>query len=610
MPGDARQETSEPTLARWALPAVALSAGVAYALTAARGVLGGDTGELAAVGAHGGVAHPPGYPLYVLWLRLWSWLPAESPAHRAALATAMLGALGVLLVGTAARAWGASRAAATLAAAAFAFAPLAWKLATEPEVFALNVVLAMAIVIAASPRLAPPRGSEALRVGLLGLLAGLGLSNHHSVVLLAPVGLFAAVRGVTRSGGAAGRARAVALGLGGLALGLSPYLYLVVVARSTPLGEGCVWGDPRDLAGLLRHFLRAEYGTTQLAVGDAPTEPLVQLALLAERLLIELSALPALAVFGAVAALHGGRPKLRDAAPLIALVLAFVLAGPAFVSRFNLPPRGLGALVVARFHLLPMALASVLAALALDALVAATPQHVRARAASVVLALALSLAGARAALTLPDVREDHRPTTDLYVRNVLAIAPKDAILVGSGDDRIGGFLYARCALRARPDVQFLSAHLLLTDWYPRQVSARLGLDVVRGERGPGDEHPTLDGAALMAQLVSTGRPVFVTDWFARGLDRSIPSYPWGPLVRVVPSWKQIPAPDALYAENEAVFDRLVVEPSPPAAGTWAGVRARDYARPWLVLADAFERAGDVEKAGAARARARALAPPP
>ena len=53
----------------------------------------GDNAEFSTLSVTGGVAHPPGYPLYVLYLRAMSWLPGSSGAHTAALATAILGAL-------------------------------------------------------------------------------------------------------------------------------------------------------------------------------------------------------------------------------------------------------------------------------------------------------------------------------------------------------------------------------------------------------------------------------------------------------------------------------------------------------------------------------------
>ena len=126
--------------------AVPLTSGIAFVLTAAKTVQGGDSGELAAVGSAGGVAHPPGYPLFVLWCRVWSWLPAASPTHRIALATAILGALAVFMLQEAAVAWGVSALGAALAAALFAATPLTWRLSSEPEVFMLNTLIALTIV--------------------------------------------------------------------------------------------------------------------------------------------------------------------------------------------------------------------------------------------------------------------------------------------------------------------------------------------------------------------------------------------------------------------------------------------------------------------------------
>src|ERR1044071_6690176 len=68
---------------------VGLCALLVYAALASPRIVAADNAEFATLGALGGAAHPSGYPLYVLWLRAWSWLPAQTPAHAAALATAV-----------------------------------------------------------------------------------------------------------------------------------------------------------------------------------------------------------------------------------------------------------------------------------------------------------------------------------------------------------------------------------------------------------------------------------------------------------------------------------------------------------------------------------------
>lgn len=595
-------------VARTASTLVVVAIGALYVATAARTVLGGDNGELVAVAASGGVAHPPGYPLYVLLLRAGMLLPGVSPAHRAALATAVIATASVAALGWAARAWGATRASSTAAAALFAVGPLAWILGTHAEVFALNVLLAMLIVGNASPRLDPPLGRESMRALALGLLAGLGLSNHHTIVLLAPIGLFAVVRATRLDG-----LRALGAATAGLVVGLAPYAYVVARANAVPEGQGCVWGEPRDLAGVVRHFLRAEYGTFQLSISDVRPEPLEHVLALGERLVADLFGAPLVLLVALVVFL-----RVRDrATPLSAwtghatLVLSLVLAGPVFVSRFNLATHGVAATVTERFHLLPLALTSVLFALSLDACVRAATANDAARAEiarRTLAAAALVVVLLRAGASYGAVQEHHRPTIENYVENVLAMVPERSIVLATGDDRTGAFMYARCALHLRPDVVAITPVLLLNEWYPRQVSARLGFPVVHGERTRPGEPPVLSARALVDQLVATGRPVYVTDWFAKGLDRTTPSYPIGPLIRVVARPDEVPDPERLAALNEEVSARFALEPTLPRKGTWAGARMLDYARPWGVLAGAFEAAGEHARAEEFRARARSLTP--
>lgn len=590
------------TPSRLACVGVAVAAAVTYFANAARTLVGGDSPEFAALAAAGGVAHPPGYPLYVLWLRATAWLPAFSPAHRASLATAVLGVAAVVALQRACRAWGASAATTALASAIFAFSPLTFRLSTQPEVFVLNVLVAMAIVTLSAPHRPAPERDPATTVGWLGLLAGLGIANHHTIVLLAPLGLWAASAALRRS---PRPARGAALGIVGLALGLAPYAYLVYAAR-TATPETSLWGDTSSLAGLWHHFLRGDYGTTRLAVSSAERVPLVQLGSFAARALFDLFGLPLIAALGALVAWRGSNERRpRHAAPWIAFALATLLAGPAFVMLFNLNPRGFGAQVVSRFYLLPFALMTVLGAAGLEVLVRRVPPLRRSPATLAALALPLGLV--RGLLSFPSVREEARPTTEYFLGNVLATLPRNAIVVGTADDIVGGFLY-RKALDVRPDVTFLSPALLLSEWYPPRVSAELGFPVVHGVTLPGDAHPTLAGGALLAQLVASERPVFLTDWYAAGLETKFPSYPIGPLIRVVASPAELPSPSALLAENDALFARFDLEPTRPPRDTWVAARTAAYARPWNVLAGAFERAGDSVTAERCRARARTFLP--
>jgi hypothetical protein len=566
---------------RWQGAILGAIAFLAYALTLAKQVIGGDNGEFATLYATGGVAHPPGFPLYVLWLRAFSWLPAATPAAGAALATALASALSVFLLHHAARTLGASPRTSGFFAAVYAFSPLAWQLGSSAEVFSLNVALALGIVILASPD-GPLRGEK--RALALALVAGLGLSNHHSIVLTLPVGicgLFLAFR-------EGPRLRVVFLGLAGLALGLTPYLDLYRRATHASFDSQWVWGNVHDARSLLAHFLRREYGTTSLGLANQARDPIAQNLALGRYLLSGLLGLPLLALAGAAVS------RLRPRPIVLTLAGAFLLSGPVFVSLFNLAPRGLGAVIVERFYLLPSALLCLLGALAAEAVIAAPkPWH---------LTWALGPIAVSLATVLPEIAEHNRPTIGLYVQNVLSNAPKDLVILGSGDHRLGAFEYANKALDQRRDVVFVSAHLLLAPWYRKQTSDRLGISL------PDPQGSTLHLREVVSALLASGRPVALTGLLAPGLTDGFSTYPIGPLIRVLPPGMPPPDPEALEAENRVLYQKLEIEARPPERDTFPATLHEDYARPWLTLAQVHESRGLADRAIACRNEAQRLAP--
>lgn len=563
-----------------------------YLTTASRTVVGGDNGEFATLLIDGGVAHPPGYPLFSMWLRLCSLLPAL-PAHAAALATAVTGIAAVMMVRRACLAYGAAPLAATTAAGVYAFSPLTWDLSTHAEVFALNALLASAIVALSSPRSTVPAFWRAV---LLALLAGLGLSHHHSIVLLIPIGAvgFAlAVSALPRPG----RLRAMGWSLGGLAAGLTPYLWIMV--QGSREDGRWLWGETATWRGLLHHVLRADYGTTRLALSDAPPQPAAQLLLLGSHLaeslvyvLVPVVLLGLWTTFRAAA--------LRDRRMLAAslsLCASFLLAGPAFVSRFNIAPVGVGIHVVERFHLLPWTCLVPFLALGFDEIGRRIVVQGSVRAMTAAAAVAgLLMWHLPVRLKRPSVIED-------YLRNSLAMCPPHAVVFGSGDMQLFGFLYADRALHLRPDVTYVDPLLMLYPWYHRRVAAKLGVELA----------PPVDGSlplgTVIAQLQAAGRPVLLASPLSsRGL-AAYTIYPLGTLLAVEPSDHPPPPPSLLDRENLSIASRYEIHGSLSADPTsWEALAQQAYARPFLALARAFEDAGDATAAARNRERAAVFLP--
>ncbi len=163
--------------------ACAVGALALYAATACRTVFPGDGGELIASAQALGVAHPPGYPLWTLVAKGALLVPGGEPAFRTTLLSALLAALACALAAHLARRWsGGSLPAGLVAGALLATARTFWFSATVTEVYTAHVLVALALLWAAERVREGKEGS----IPLLGLLAGVGLAHHPTIVLVLP----------------------------------------------------------------------------------------------------------------------------------------------------------------------------------------------------------------------------------------------------------------------------------------------------------------------------------------------------------------------------------------------------------------------------------------
>ncbi|RJP17430.1 MAG: DUF2723 domain-containing protein [Candidatus Abyssobacteria bacterium SURF_5] len=242
-----------------------------YIFSLAPAITFGDSGELITAAVHLGVAHPPGYPLYLLVGKLFSLLPIGSVAYRFNLMSALFnsaaaGLLALVIIKTlphvSARIvprdlvespiggilTGSASAAAALC---FAFSPTYWQQSLSAEVYALNnfiicLILLLVVLWSTLPQ----------KIGLLFLIAllfGLGLGNHQTLALLGPpVALYVVL--VKPKAALSPRVLAGCLVL--FLLGLSIYLYLPIRAAANPPIN---WGNPANWDAFWFHMLRKQY---------------------------------------------------------------------------------------------------------------------------------------------------------------------------------------------------------------------------------------------------------------------------------------------------------------------------------------------------------------
>lgn len=482
-------------MSRWWAAGVVFGAALAvYLASAAPGLTwahdSADGGELIAAVAVRGVPHPPGYPTYVLLAQPFAALPWGNLAQRGTLFSATAAAAAAGLVAASLRqapptcwpgrsapesadATPAASLPALAAGLALAFSPPLWSQATVVEVYALHAGLAAALLWTLSRWRLNPRPSW---LALSGLLLGLSLGNHLTALALLPL----VAAWIADGALAQGRHRWLPW-VGGLALGLTVYLYLPWAAAGRPPVN---WGDPRTWEGF-RWLVTAELYRPN-AFGLPADQVPVRLAAAAAALWRGL--LP----WGVALALAGLAELVQTQLRLVVAAGLSLCLGLAWALGYNTPDSqwsllagwtvvswwaGIGLLRVWRWTT-AQGRAGAVAGVGLCALVAAAP---------------LLLHGPAQSLR-------HDREAEQFIAHVLRSAEPDAVVLAVGDRALFGLWYARYGQGRRPDLIPLSRDLWGLSSY-RAVVGYTHPDLA-------GEAPPADWSALIRQTAGQ-RPLYL-----------------------------------------------------------------------------------------------------
>lgn len=471
---------------------VAAALFVVYAALAARDVAFGDGPELTAAAIANGVAHPPGYPLWIVLGHLASMLPVGSLPFRVNLTACLYHAVAAGFVFATAHLLTKRLLPALFAAIALALcSPIFVSWSLQAEVFSLNDAFAAAIVFLCVLWLQTPARWILL---VLGALFGFGLSNHQSLVLLAPIVLWAlwCNRGWLRTDPGA---LPIVAGSAAIAIVtfLLPYAHTVLASQALPAWH---FGAARTPAELRDLILRRAYGGFNLVprAADQGGTLWQRIAALAAADGWPLAA----SLFGAAAALAIGK---RPQAAIAGLIVAFAFVAFSAVANVDVHDELLRA-VFQRFGLLSLtALAPFAAFLAV-------------RPAIAWAACALAIVWAIVSLPALSLRDQHGPRT--LFANIFAALPPHAILMTAGDPVDQPPVYFQSIEGWRSDVTVVTYGLLDYAPYFDALHAKLNVPASVAMNYPPAVRRDLLAAA------NAGRPFFVTG--ERGIHAPGPRY--------------------------------------------------------------------------------------
>jgi len=470
-----------------------------------------DSGELIVAARFLGVAHPPGFPLYVMLAHLASLIPIGNVAVRinfvsaffAALACAMLALVVAELIVTASyvlelrrrsrqaarkrrkisphsivnsadgdskSSWVIAIAPAICAGLLLAFSRTLWSYATITEVYTLNAFLIVTIFFLmlrwrrriledarSASRIANSRGPQTAIVDYdfylyaAAIVFGLALGVHHVTVALTLPALAVLVYKTQGLGFFASKRLfyAALVSLAGLLL---VYSYLPLAAANSPILN---WGDPRSIGAIWAHITGKQY---QLFLSFSPNIMREELVQFGRFLLVEFG--PPWFPIAFVAMIAGFIAAFKRDRSTFLFLLFVILADLAYALNYSIGEDK-------NAYYLPTFIAlTVFAGIGLHAflqLALAKRSIIVSRLLLVGVAIlvpALALAG-----NWPFNNRRHYFIAHDYVENIQGTIEPNSLLLTLDWQVASPMLYTREVEQRRRDIRVVDINLLRRSWY-------------------------------------------------------------------------------------------------------------------------------------------------
>jgi hypothetical protein len=429
---------------------------------------GADGGDLITAAATGGVAHPAGYPTFLLLARLFQFLPVGTIAYRTNLMSAVFTALSALfaydiVVWSPNSPAKGNHLAGLIAGYAYGLSFFAWSQAVITEVYGLHGFFVALILWLLVGRFAysPNKLLRALRDAAIGLSVGLGMGNHLTTVLLLPAALLVDTVILSSSDVKKKDARKkdvkkknvqvsinwASLGrrLGGVFVGLLVYTFILRWAAS---GAPVNWGYAVNLQSLWWLVSGALYQGFAFSapIGDV----LARVIAVAELLLTQ---------FGVLGLIAGLYHLFRNSS------LSRLSLVSGWVAVVNIVWSLSYATTDSYVYLLPFFLVfAIWIGLGIGTInrqLAQRKNWISLGASAILLVSFLGMA----VLNYPsiDLSRDH--STEKFAQEAVTALPPQAIVVTGGDNALFGLWYYHFVLKERPDIAVVGNGLLPYPWY-------------------------------------------------------------------------------------------------------------------------------------------------
>lgn len=535
---------------------------------------GGDAGELIGASYTLGVIHPPGYPLFIWFGKIFSYLPFGTVAWRIGWVSVLSSVAAHAFYFLALRRLTQNSVVAFFTTTLLAFSTLIWRYSIIAEVFSLNSFFVSLLLYLFTRFCAQPSTKLAC---LMAFAFGLGLSNHHTLVFfglpMAAWMLFFYREQLLKP------QMLLLLALSGL-LGLFPYLHLFWASAKAPLIS---WGDISSWQGFLTHFMRKEYGTFQLASdGSQKLQLFYGLAYYFQNLMEHALYLGIIPIGYALWRLFSGLEGLiRRQLGLILFIGAFYLF--TFHYLANLPYVEGAALykdIVSRFWIMGHIIFFVFLAFGLSELLKKFPLEGKLLLLLFGIAIFMQIG-----LNFKTENQRDNWTFDRFGRYLLSPLPPNSLFFTLGDINTNTVRYLQNCENFRTDVRVLDRSLMSYPWYKRIITKHYP-DVVLPGLGYHPDHPrahnfdrlftaNFDKFPIYATFIKTSGALEASD---KSMENKWKTVPYGLSLRVVRKETVLNIEEYITESQKFIVDPFEEFAQLPAKDSWDAVVKSNY---WL-----------------------------
>lgn len=436
---------------------------------------------------YNGIAHPPGYPLFTLLGHLFTKIDVGSIASRVHALSALFGAISCVILFLIILQIVRNRLIAFAGSVLLATSSIFWSQAIIAEVYTLNCMLFLCLLFLSICISRTKQQLKPVYYFVIGLIIGLGISNHWPLFILAMPAVFILV--INRL---VNDRYAPVMLLPGVVVGLLPYLWMIYRSQMSP--EISFYGPIKDWSGFWFYFSREPYASIDQSVSAGLIDKLAFTQFHIRELMSQFG--PFGWLFLIVGFIY--QWQIKDKQIPVALCLAYAGNSVLLIILLGFEYDVFHQALFRVYPLTAYAIATIWICFGIDFASQYLSSKYRQAAISgkAVALISIVITTSAAMVNAADNYRANDTWAEEYARTLLAPLEQNAILFANGDTDLGPIAYVNRILKVREDVELYNIKSVLL---PTRLYEPIRVDRL-------DLSETVD-----TFIHSTSRPVYYTN---------------------------------------------------------------------------------------------------